>query len=392
MVLWPFPVNWQDGYKVSLAFKTEIITSRTGREQRAAWRALPRRTIDFSSQCREGEFLRFKRLLAASQDQEVLVADEIRKVRLAALSAPGASTLQVSSVPGWMVPGRRLVLAAGSLREDCQILSISGTTLTLAAAMTVGFPNGAIVHAGVVGRLPTSLKYAQPTSQVGTVRVTFDVTPGSEPLLDLTAATTFNGREVFATKPNWRDGLSIESLRETETVDYGFGRIETFNLYDFTSSIREGTWLATTVAQAEAIQGLFERMRGRQGEFYVPRWERDMDLSADLAAGTATMRVAGAEVAETFGADLVHKSLMVALIDGTTLYRLVSSIVADVDESVITLSTTWPVNVAKTDVLMVCWAPVCRFATDEIVVDWVTSEVAEIHMSHMALEALNPET
>ena len=45
----PVRHNWGSAYRVSLEFKTDIITSGNGREQRRAVRELPRHTIDITA-------------------------------------------------------------------------------------------------------------------------------------------------------------------------------------------------------------------------------------------------------------------------------------------------------------------------------------------------------
>lgn len=392
MILWPFPVDWKSGFSATYAYLTEVKLSRSGREQRRALRATPRQTREWTSQCWEAEFLALKRLLTKSADAQMVAADVVRRAVLAAPAASGAYAINLAEVPVWLVPGRYLVIGEGRDLHLAQVESVSGVTVTLESPLDFSLSAEAKVWAGVIGYPKQPLIFSQSTSQIGVVRVQFEVDPGSEPILTGSAEATYGGREAFVRKPNWREAVSVEVTRPMGVLDYDSGLVTRFAERDFTTFVRDGVYQANSVDDVDYFVAFFERMRGRQGEFVAPRFERDMDLADPLAAGSAQMRVVGAATAEAYADDPVHQALLVCLHNGTRIYRQIDTLVADGDESVFTLTTTWPANVAINDVLYVTWAPVCRLGSDELTVNWITAEIAEIKMAHAALEALDPES
>lgn len=392
MILWPFKVDWRDRYSVTYAFQTEIKTSRTKREQRRAVRHTPRRTAEWTSRCYQTEFLALKRLMAKSADEQMVAADAGRQAFLGSSVNSGASSVSVAAVRPWMTEGRYLVLSGEQGLELAQIASVASSTVTLAAPLTRAYPAGAQIWAGMTGYPKQPLSLVQQTSQYGSVRVQFEVDPGSEPLASGSAEASFGGREAFVRKPNWRENVSTEVVRSITTSDMGYGVVHRFPQHDFTSFTRDATWLAASEDDIDYFVAFFERMKGRRGEFVAPRFERDMDLSASLSAGSAVMRVSGTATAAAYADDPVHTALLVCLRDGTQIYRTVESLVADGSESVFTLNATWPANIAIDDVIYVTWAPVCRLGSDEMTINWLSATVAEIRLAHMALEALDPET
>lgn len=392
MALWPFPVDWKTGYSATYSHLTEIKTSRTGREQRRALRATARQTREWTSQCWESEFLTLKRLLTKSADDQLIAADVVRRTALAGSISSGASSFDVVDIPAWLVEGRYLVFGLDRDLTLAQVAGVSGNTVTLESALPADLPAETNVWAGVVGRVKQPLTFTQSTSQIGSIRVQFEIDPGSEPPLSGSAEASYGGREAFVRKPNWRESVSVEVTRPLGVLDYSSGLVSHFQGRDFTTFVRDGTYLADGAGAIDYFIAFFERMRGRQGEFVAPRYERDMDLSSPLAGGSNQMRVVGASTADAYADDAVHQALLVSLRDGTQIYREVASLTADGAESVFTLTATWPADVAIEDVIYVTWAPVCRLGSDEMNVNWLTADLAEIRLAHVALEALDPES
>jgi len=82
---WGFPIQWARNYGEELAFRTEIITSRNGSEQRIAQRIKPRLKYDFESYLNFKDFQAAVRLLSENQGREIAVPYPRRR---AVLTAP----------------------------------------------------------------------------------------------------------------------------------------------------------------------------------------------------------------------------------------------------------------------------------------------------------------
>src|SRR5690606_3636520 len=117
---------------------------------------------------------------------------------------------------------------------------------------------------------------------------------------------TFNGREVFLKKPNWRERISDNFLAGREAVDYGRGRIASFKMLDFVERTRRAIYLGRDRAELNAIYQFFLRRWGQQGEFYAPTWMEDIVPKTALASGQATMRVAGTDFHAAYADDTIH--------------------------------------------------------------------------------------
>lgn len=390
----PLLPNWRKPYTVSYAFKTEIIASRSGKEQRRALRERPRKQITYESTPSYDQFRQTNRLLATWHNNTIVLPELPRSAELAQTLAPGQTIAHLDqSAPEWVTIGRTVILAYRNRYETRRIQQIEDTQLVFSGGSGTAWPVGTKVHPGLSGRLAASIRAKRLTNAVSEVNVVMDVTPGTEPEIALDAAPqTFNGRELFTTRPNWAAAPDITYESEREEVDYDRGRIEVFSPVDFTTRVTTLTFLGRNFDEADALRQFFERQRGQQGEFYMPTWEPDIQISLLAPAGTRALRIFGTEFGDEFGGSTVHRAVAVHLRDGSIFYRTVESIFttddADGQDSVVQVGENFPVDISPANVLLVSWMFVCRMATDTLTMEWVTNSVAQCQFTVRTLEDL----
>jgi hypothetical protein len=386
----PLHPNWSDSYVVELSFKTDIKSSRSGREQRRATRDEPRKKLEFSVNATRTRFGSFNRLLERWMDRPIILPELPRRVRLEApLLGGNVVAFLAETAPDWIIDGGQVVLVYKGYYETRTVDAIAGDEVTFVEFTDMDWPIGTTVHPALSGLLSESQSSQRHTNQAATANVEFDVIPGSEPERTIPAAAeTFNGRETFMTKFNWATLPSVAVVSERETIDYDVGPIEVFTPIAFRMRTVKAAFLGRTFAEAEAMQNFFERMKGRRGEFYMPTWEPDIQIFGTAASGTNTLMVEGTEFARDFADSTIHKAICVFMQDGTTIYRLVTAIAEVGDDSRITVTGNWSTDLTADNVRMISWFLVCRHATDTLQIEWLTNSVAQYQLSILALEAL----
>lgn len=386
----PLHPNWSDSYVVELSFKTDIKSSRSGREQRRATRDEPRKKLEFSVNATRTRFGSFNRLLERWMDRPIILPELPRRVRLEApLLGGNVVAFLAETAPDWIIDGGQVVLAYKGYYETRTVDAIAGDEVTFVEFTDMDWPIGTTIHPALSGLLSESQSSQRHTNQAATANVEFDVIPGSEPERTIPAAAeTFNGRETFMTKFNWATLPSVAVASERETIDYDVGPIEVFTPIAFRMRTVKAAFLGRTFAEAEAMQDFFERMKGRRGEFYMPTWEPDIQIFGTAASGTNTLTVEGTEFARDFADSTIHKAICVFMQDGTTVYRLITAIAEVGDDSQITVTGNWSTNLTADNVRMISWFLVCRHATDTLQIEWLTNSVAQYQLSILALEAL----
>lgn len=95
---WTFPIQWSRNYGEEIAFRTEVITSRNGSEQRIAQRVNPRLTFDFDSFLNFQDFQKAVTLLAENQAREMAVPHPYRTARVTSSATPDTTTTRAVSI------------------------------------------------------------------------------------------------------------------------------------------------------------------------------------------------------------------------------------------------------------------------------------------------------
>ena len=112
--LWSHPVNWQSPVEEEILFRTEIITSRDGSEQRIAQRVNPRLAYRWQAMARQTALDALERRLGADLGRELVFAHPRSRTALAADAAAGATVINVGTPPDWLAVGQKAVL----IRDD----------------------------------------------------------------------------------------------------------------------------------------------------------------------------------------------------------------------------------------------------------------------------------
>lgn len=394
--LFPFPPNlWAGPYEAAREYRTEIISSRSGKEQRRAMRNRPRRSVEYTATF-TGDCLRdFNRAMHDAQRAERLIADRVRYHTLATTFANGANSLVIDPVPEWIEAGAELVLVSAATMAVRTVASVVGTTVTFDETNTFQWPVGSRLHAGMVGWVDPSIR-APNLLRRGVVQasIRFEEKPDTYIVEDAgTATTTLGGREVFLRRPDAWQSIDLDRRQDgAGSVDYGFGTVAKFFPVAFASRLWEANYTGCDAASVIELRQFFDRMKGQRGEFYMPTWQPDMVLTAGISSGGSTLTVQYVLDDETYSDSTTHKAVAIRKTTGDWLVNTVSSIANNGTDTVITVGTAWGETVATSAVDMVCWLPTWRFATDSLTFVWRRDTVAEVRMPFKMIETLAVET
>lgn len=389
--LWVATPNWSKGYKVTYAFKTEITPSASGREQRSALRRTPRKIIEYTATLADDALREAKGKLWGRQHLPFVLPEEPRFARLAADATAGDFTLTLDAAPAWLTAGGTIVVAGNSRAEMLQVESVSGAVVTTKTAVGSDWLASTRVHYGLGGNMAASLSSTRPTSRAGEITLVFNCTPTSE-AFDAGLGTTFELLDdvpVLLKKPNWSSAPAITSAHDVTEVDFDRGAVARFTPIAFGREVRQATYVGRTFTDAETIRDLFFRCRGQRGVFWVPTWEFDIKPAEAVPPGSSAINVAGWSLHENYGDSTVHGAVFVKWADGTVDYRRIVSIDPATSGgnrlSTITLASALSRAIdPKAD--MVGWLYLCRFATDQLTIEWVTRTVAQTQIQYTTVE------
>lgn len=395
-LLWPFLPNWREPYRITREFKTDVFTGRSGREQRSAVRDTSRKSIEFLITTQGADLRRYRQIMALWQHRPFIVPDASRSTHTTSEMDAGEFTVNVETMPLWMQEDSAVVLAAGEQTSLRVIESIdSNGLLTFKDTDTFNWPEDTRIYAGVVAKLQEDPRGRRFNNGVQETNLRFLQLPGTEVEVFNDAILTFNGKELFLGQPNWGGTVGADDMHTTDTLDYGHGRILTTSPVAYSQQMWTGDFLGKSAEEIESLLHMFERMKGRRGEFYMPTWENDVPLKGDILSSTLGFRTEGTAIFDAFAADDTHKAMMIQLVDGTRIFKVIDEIITidDTDglDTLINFTEVWDQGYDNDEVEFACWLQCWRFATDALTAEFVTDEAANMRMNFQSLEDLPAE-
>lgn len=331
---WSIPVNWERAVTEEVSYRTEVITSRDGTEQRIAQRVNPRYRFNFGIRVAMEDAALLERLLAKRQAYNYAF-DHPRATMLADRGHPGAN--------GFI----------GRLDREASVTARTDRVLEMEV--------GVLINPGVYVR-DYLTGYTHP------------------------AADTFhNGLEVLTLSANWASPVRLNFGQMTEILDRERGVNDFFVPERFTNRIVQCELMLRNEAEEDRLRGLFERMRGQQGEFYmVDPLSAQIVITANVPAAATHITVPGEQVFQRFGGQDIYRSIAIRTRAGM-IYRRVSAIALVGGNSRITVTAGLP-EIQLTDIIGIHWLLKYRFATDGLLLSWETDSTARVGITLRALE------
>ena len=198
---------------------------------------------------------------------------------------------------------------------------------------------------------------------------------------------TLPGENLLAKRPDIASEVPrFEWESFLEIIDFDRGAREFYAPTTYQKHMLRLGFLGQTAAEVDEITGLFDAMRGRQGTFIMPTWADDLGLGVTGASGASTLLAPGRWVYDSYAGDPVFNRLYVDFYDQPGEFFRVTGIALDGNnDSVLTLDAALPADVSYDTARVVCFAPRWRFAADQLSVEWLTDQVAQISATVMTL-------
>lgn len=398
--------TWDLSYQVSRSYMTDIFTSTSGEEQRRALRQTPRKTLDMNVILNKDELRDFQTTMSIWQNRAFTAPELTRFVRLTEDVAAGSAFITVDEIPDWLVAGGLVVICHRGTYEIQEVDSTLNGRLYLTALVGKAWPAGAKVAHCLVGYLAANFDLNRDTNQVARGALTLSVEPGSEvyptpfevpqdelfpglteypdmaPVLSVPSNTDglyfYDGDEIFLLRNNWGQGVTEGREWPVAPVDYGFGVVEWDWDVDFSTRTFSATITVSSVARQRYLEAFFDRMRGAQGNFWMPTWENDLPIVTDLVAETQSITVTASRAARLLLTSPIYRDIVVVT-NAKDVYTNSILTVDIVDGlAVLGLRDPWPIDIAVDDVLMVSWLLAWRMSADEQIFSWITDGVAQV--------------
>ena len=391
-LLWPARAQWSSTVQETFRFRTEVLRSRQGAEQRVAQRNRPRRAIQFETLLDPVRMRRAAMFSAAQQAQLKYVAHPRDVVKLREAAVAGERRLLLETLPTWIARGRQVVLETREGSEIARVDTVTGTRANLVTPLIGNFEAGTRVVRAIFGRVVGGTRVRAVASRVGTVQIVFE--EEVENAWHDAALTTVpnsvqivNGKEYFDIPAQWSDGVTVQFQQSRDNLDLGRGVFDGFFPEMFTNRRTQVGLLLATPEQYASLVGLFYRAKGKQQSFYTSGLVDEIRPSQDVASANTTIRFAGVEFSNAFDDQRIYKRLVIVA-DGVRSFHEVDDIAVSGNNSVVTLTAAVGRAIEVENIRFMSWVLLTRFEADLLTLNWRTANVATASMALHALEDL----
>lgn len=385
----PVHPNWSTPLKYAYEFKTDIITSWDGKEQRRAARWNPRMQLSFAGNVHGPSKLALDYYMATWLTKKTLIPDYITFLDIVIEMEAEATSAVVVGDLSWITPGMTVAVYDRQGRMETREVLTKGTnSIVFFDATTTVFAVGSRISPIFEGYIQATPKPQRVTSGIVAMAVQFDVEPGSFDYTPPDGDSYAGFREFFGKKPDWSGGVGLDVLWPRETVDYGFGQVSHFVPYQFPARITRMNFVGRDKGDVKKAVDFFRRHRGRWKEFVVPTWENDVPY-AFIGAGSKSILIDGQNFGSVYRDSSVFKRIVLRMADGRVVHNAVDFVEAlsETDTSVLWTKDDLPTESLTPETLNgISWGLVGRFATDRLEIDWLTDTVAQFSMTFQSLE------
>jgi len=382
VIAWWWRPTWDRGILERLEWKTDVLRSYNGREQRRKLRKGARRSVEFDVLISDADRRQLETTVGGWQARVwALPVWWSARTPTAPISL-GATSIAISTANSdFAAGGLAIVLAPDGTNEVVEIDTVGASALNLRRPTASAWSTLAQVFPAIPARMDQAVALARFTGSAAYLRARFT---GTEPA-DFTAATpatTFLGYPAITARPLMAGEIGLGMRRKVEEIDGDVGAIYVDDEAGLPLLDQSHGWLAVTEGEAAALRGLLYLLAGRFGAVWLPSFADDFTVRANIAAGAAAIDV----VHTNYGRYLVgtpgRNHLAIFLRSGAvSLHKISGSVEVDATTERLTLSPTVASSIATSDILAVSFLSLVRLGSDAVEVQHWTGESIEVATS-----------
>lgn len=379
LVLWNIEPNWNSNVTEQFEYKTDILTSYNKKEQRRSLMTHPRRRISYAANPRRDILSELRNTIHGWHDKEFAVPLWWASTTVTKPIASGSNKITVENNLLEFVKGSLVVLwRDGSYTDALMIDSVDGNVITTESLIAKNFQVGDRVFPAARVRLSQEALLNALTSRVGGMDVELTGNFRGIPMPEIASSDVkINGVEVLDKKPNWVNTPTERYAAAIDVVDYGYGIEQVYSRKAPSLVQKEFTFVAKTPAEIKWWRAFIHRQKGALKSFFVPTYTNDAVVVADIVENSYLMTVHGESLANIVNTSKERKYLRI-ITKSKTYYRTIDSVKLNGNNSTITFTEAFNVNIPIEDIIMVSFMQRMRFASDEIAVTYLSRNVAQI--------------
>lgn len=299
--LLPYEPEWSQTMKVTAKMVTDVERGLSAVESRRVFGSTARYEMEYQAHVAGVlECTRLKQGLDRMKGETVIVPLWTDGMELAAGISPTATSLSISGDLRARGSAYYIILNEDTLTyEFVTVSGISGSTVTLAAGVTLAWPAGTRIYPLLFGRFGERPQLTPVTSN--RLTAAFHILEDAPAFRAVFAPASSQGtvgatvpdladRPFLAIPPDVTEEFTLSSEEDAQTHEIGFTRLT--SRYDYAQAprrLQEMQWTGLNRAQIADLERFFVDRNGVVEAFAVPTWLDDINLSADIAAAATTI-------------------------------------------------------------------------------------------------------
>lgn len=378
LLAWPYQPNWARPVVERLSYRTDIIQTHDGSEQRLRLRQWPR--LGFRAQyVRHGlESRRLQALLWAWQARNFALPLWHQVQRLTQPLAEGALGIPVHTVDLDYSPGGLLILIAGD--QEFELLTaaeVQSDGLTLERPTQQSWPAGTYILPARPARLSQATPLRRHTAAVLSLEADWEVGDYA-PMPALTAEPQHQGHPALLRAPNRATPVEDTYERLLDVLDLG-GVVVADDPVGRPQVATQLAYVLRNRAEIAWMRRWLQARGGRHGAFWLPTFEPDLTPTELITAASQVITVRDIGYGLYYALAPGRRDLLIELRDGRQfLRRIVDTLEADPGTERLLLDRALGVDAPMQAVRRISFMSLCRLDADSVELSHRSAGVAQI--------------
>lgn len=323
---WLADPDWSRGVTETLEWKTDVLQSPTGAEQRISRRLSPRRTFEFTTLVHDAGRQRFENMLwqGCAGTWAMPVYPDV--FALPTALASGATLIPVPTAGRDVTVGGTVLLktdeSPDATSRMATIAGMIGDALQLVSPLTDSWPAGSLVYPVRPAVLTEPPSLSRLTDTATSAQVRFRIAEHNA-FSDAPVLTQYRGHPVLETETDWSESVSGSYQPLIRELDNGSGvpyRLDTAGRPFWRQT---HNWFTVNRQAQTSLRQLLWYLRGRQRPVWVP--SQMLDFSPTSAISGHAIDVIEAGFTE-LGIRPGRRDICILLADGTRYYRRITAV------------------------------------------------------------------
>ncbi|MFQ1055265.1 phage tail protein [Gilliamella apicola] len=369
--LWQVEPDWTNGITETLEWKTDILQSYSGAEQRIARRLSPRRTFEFSILINGNERARFENKLAYVGGNSWYFPIFTDVTYLETDVDLNTTVLPCSTTGRDFVIGNKVLIKSemNNINRSAllEIADVNENSITLINPLKSRFTAGACIYPVRLAVLTDVPQLTHYNDDLLSAQIRFRISEHNAFSNDISYLPIYRHFPVLTMYPDWSESLKGQYERFLIELDNGSSiptRLDTAKLPFW---VQEFRWFVTDRTEQMLLRKLFYYLTGSQKCIWVSTQISDFNIIAVNGQILDIENVGFYEIGLMPG----RKDVVITLCNGDVLYRRIETVAAVSDE-IERLLLNDSINVNAEDILSVSFLTLCRLDSDSVSWEHVT--------------------